>query len=416
MNKNYVISAHTLNEAWLKTCKLVYTGGNNITLTKPKQKEITNLTITISNSFENEHDVYFKHFDRDIYSSVLRVYSKGGDQKLQKDYWTPIYDNNGINQVKRTIKILKQDPYAKSATIVLSDVQKSKLPCVMDVNFRIRNEKVDMTLVFKSSDVAKKFIPDVVVLSRIHEQISRELHVARGSVTAFVLSAQIHVQDFKVIAKLIKNEAEPSYYNTESVIENWNGDAEQWDIKIKNPNHYVNIENGYSRFVEFAEKLVKDHVTKNQVTLDSGSGTGIIAKMLQKYNNNVFGIDIADKMIKVARKKNLPTTFVLGNCLDIPFRNEYFNAVITRGVLISHVGKGYTSAFIDEAKRVLVPGGLFIFDFITHFNDDETDKRDKKAVFNKKKVELLLKKSGFRVLEFCGEDENRVNAVACVKE
>jgi|GEM_PF-3534067 len=38
-----------------------------------------------------------------------------------------------------------------------------------------------MTIVFKSSDIAKKFIPDIVVLTKIHEEISHKLQVARGN-------------------------------------------------------------------------------------------------------------------------------------------------------------------------------------------------------------------------------------------
>lgn len=415
MNNPQLITKHTLNEAWLEACKTVFMTGTLINADQ-KQKEITNLHIKITNSFETHHDVYFKYFSKSTFEQVLKVYSKGGSEELKKDYWTQIYNNKGIDQVVRVIDVLKTDPLSKSATIVLSDIQKDKQPCVMDVNFRIREEKVEMTVVFKSSDVAKKFIPDIVVLSRIHEQISRDLHLARGGVDAFILSAQLHENDFDIVKRLIKNEVNDHYYDVEKVIDNWNGDARDWDQKIKNPEHYVNIENGYSRFLKFSEEIVKNHITKNQTVLDSGCGTGIIARQVNKYSNNVYGIDIADRMIEVARRKNLKASFVLGNCLDIPFEDKFFNAVVTRGVLITHVGKDYSKQFIEEAKRVLIPGGLLVFDFVTHYNKGEEEKFKQKAVFNQKQIMALLEKSGFRVIEFSGEEKNRVNAVACIKE
>ncbi len=97
--------------------------------------------------------------------------------------------------------------------------------------------------------------------------------------------------------------------------------------------------------------------------MDLGCGTGIIAEQLGQYSDNVYGIDIADKMVQVARRKKLRAKFLVGNCLDIPFANNSFDAIVSRGVLISHVEKGYDDKFIIEAKRVLHPGGLFIFDF-----------------------------------------------------
>jgi ubiquinone/menaquinone biosynthesis C-methylase UbiE len=121
-------------------------------------------------------------------------------------------------------------------------------------------------------------------------------------------------------------------------------------------------------------------------------------------------------MITMARKKPLSAKFVLGNCLDIPFENNYFNAVVTRGVLISHVEKDYAQQFIDETKRVLSPGGLFVFDFITQYNKSESEKLKKKAVFDQKSITKVLEKSGFKIISFEGNKSNRVNTVACIKE
>jgi thymidylate synthase len=273
-NPSY-IQTHTLNEAWFEACKFVYTNGKDIK-TDIKQKEVTNLHIIIENGFETEHDLYFKYFSKDSYNQVMRVYSKAGDKELQKNYWERIYNNQGIDQVSRVESILKTDPLSKSATIVLADITKEKQSCVLDINFRIRNEMVDMTIIFKSSDIAKKFIPDIVVLTRIHEKISRELNLARGSVEAFILSAQIHEADYKTVKKLTSQKLLEHYYDTNKAIDNWNGDAEEWEEKLKNPDHYVNIENGYNRFIDFANKITKEHVTKNQVVLDSGCGTVLI--------------------------------------------------------------------------------------------------------------------------------------------
>ena len=410
------IESHTLNEAWRMACEATYKHGQELNIDGSRQRELINLSIFIANGFETEHDTYFSYFGHDAYNQVMRVYTKGGDRELKKDYWTRIYDNNGINQVNKVIDSLKIDPTTKSATIILSDLNSEKLPCVMDVNFKIRNEKLEMTVVFKSSDIAKKFIPDIAVLTRIHEEISQQLHVARGSVTAFILSAQIHGKDFVKIKNLLNDAFTDHYYDTDAIIENWNGDAEQWDKKVKDPSHYVNIEDGYNRFISFTKGTCKDHITKNQVVLDLGCGTGIIADLLQKYSNNVYGIDIADKMIDVARKKPISAEFLLGNCLDIPFADEFFNAIVTRGVLISHVEKDYALKFIQESKRVLKPGGLFVFDFITHYNQSEKEKLKRKATFDQQSLSKVLEKDGFKIIEFSGAKSNRVNSVACIKE
>lgn len=235
MKPTLSIEAFTLNDAWKKACEITYGNAEELNIEGKKQKELVNLAIYIANGFETEHDLYFKYFGKKAYEQVMRVYTKGGDTKLNKDYWSRIYANGGINQVKKVIETLRSDPTTKSATIALSDLLSNKLPCVMDVNFKIRNEKLEMTVIFKSSDIAKKFIPDIAVLTRIHEEISRKLHVARGSVATYILSAQIHGQDFTKVTKLLKDSTEDHFYNARAIIENWNGDAEEWDKKVKRP-------------------------------------------------------------------------------------------------------------------------------------------------------------------------------------
>lgn len=121
-------------------------------------------------------------------------------------------------------------------------------------------------------------------------------------------------------------------------------------------------------------------------------------------------------MVQVARRKKLRAKFLVGNCLDIPFANNSFDAIVSRGVLISHVEKGYDDKFIIEAKRVLHPGGLFIFDFITQYNKNESKKLKKKAIFNRQQITRTLNSEGFKVIDYNGTVSNRVNTVACIKE
>lgn len=408
-------TARTLEGAWHKTLKTILKDGIEIFEDDPLI-ELQNLEVSYQNAFETKCPNYQQVFGNDFLDYIHRVYSPSGDQKTGRNYHKLIYNDNKNDQVENAIDLLKKDPNSRSAIIVLSSPDIPKKPCVTEVSFSIRQNVLNMTAIFKSSDFAKKFIPDMIELSEIHKKISRSLNVSRGDVNAFILCAQIYKGDLDKVTLTLNNFKKKHYFKTDAVIDNWDKEAANWDKYIRDPNHYVNIENGYSRFLDFLNDeilSVKDGSLKN--ALDSGSGTGVIANVLRKKGYNVKGIDISPQMLAYSYKKDKNIQYILSNNLDIPYPDNSFDLVCSRGVLISHVGKKYVNLFLEEHSRVLKKGGLFMFDFITKFNKSETKKKRNKAYLSFGKMSDLLESNGFKVIKRSGEDNNRVNAILCKK-
>lgn len=407
------LHADTLEKAWLKALRTILSSGELIQDEDPFL-EIQNLKISYTNAFEIQAPRYKHAFGTKFIEYIHSVYSKEGDAATGRNYYKLIYEHSGINQVTAISEKLKKDPLTRSATIVLADANSSKQPCVTEINFSIRHELLHMTIVFKSSDLAKKFIPDMLELSHIHKQISHLLGISRGEIVAHLLCAQVYQTDIVTISKVLESTNVDKHFKTNDIIENWDKEAPEWDNNIKQPNHYVNIENGYSRFLDFINKEVPDS-NDGDLAIDSGCGTGTIADVLTSKGYKVFGVDISPEMLRFAHKNLESTKYVLANSLDLPYKDENFNLACSRGVLISHIGKKYMGLFIQEHNRVLKTGGLFIFDFITHFNKSEDRYRRQKASINFKKLTALLTENGFEVINRSGTDTNRVNAISCRK-
>ena len=413
MNNNF--RADTLERVWFKALRAVASSGQLIHDEEPFL-EIQNLQAAYNNSFEIQAPHYERMFGTETSEYIRRIYSPKGDPATGRNYHKLIHEHAGIDQVAEVIRKLRGDPLTRSATIVLADAQAQKQPCVTEINFSIRHDLLHMTALFKSSDLAKKFIPDMVELSRIHEQISRTLEIARGSVVAHLLSAQVYTADLDAVTSAIESATLGNYFKTSDIIENWDKEAPEWDKNIQKPDYYVNIENGYSRFLDFMRKEVPDpRRSDDSIALDSGCGTGSIADILRDKGYRVFGVDISPEMLRFAHKSPASVQYVLANSLDLPYTDGRFDVVCTRGVLLSHVGKQYVDLFIQEHKRVLKGGGIFVFDFITHFDKSETRYRRNKASLSYTRMAKLLGKYGFEVLGRAGTDANRVNAVACRK-
>lgn len=407
--------ADTLERAWLRALRAVISSGELIQ-DKAPFLEIQNLQIAYDNAFETQVPHYTRIFGTEFANYIRRVYSPQGDQKSGRNYYKLIHEHDGVDQVAEAIRKLKDDSLTRSATIVLADATAPKQPCVTEINFSIRHNLLHMTAVFKSSDLAKKFIPDMIELSRVHERISRALEIARGGVAAHLLSAQLYQSDLDTVGTALRSAPLGNYFKTHDVIENWDKEAAEWDRNIQKPDYYVNIENGYSRFLEFMKKEVPNSKQGAHMTaLDSGCGTGSIADILKDKGYRVFGVDISPEMLRFAHKDPASVQYVLANSLDLPYIDEHFDVICTRGVLLSHVGKRYVDLFIQEHNRVLKNSGLFVFDFITHFDKSETRYRRNKASISYTRMIRRLKEYGFEVVERAGTDANRVNAIACRK-
>ena len=94
--------------------------------------------------------------------------------------------------------------------------------------------------------------------------------------------------------------------------------------------------------------------------LDCGCGTGPMLTLLhQKYPDKHYtGIDLTPKMIEVAKKKNLEgVKFVVGDCENLPFAANSFDAVICCESFHHYPNP---QDFFDSVYRVLRPNGRLI--------------------------------------------------------
>lgn len=104
--------------------------------------------------------------------------------------------------------------------------------------------------------------------------------------------------------------------------------------------------------------------------LEVGIGTGRITRPLMERGVRVAGIDIAPKMVAKLREQlsadHLQPDLMLGDATRLPLRNDSFRAVLMVHVL--HLVSDWR-AVIDETRRVLAPGGVFLHDR-TRYDDD----------------------------------------------
>lgn len=101
-------------------------------------------------------------------------------------------------------------------------------------------------------------------------------------------------------------------------------------------------------------------IGKNQTVLDIGCGAGLLTNALSKVGHRVFGIDLSQTSLEVARMTDLTqkVNYQMANAYSLPYSDESFDVVCAMD-LLEHVEE--PALVISEASRVLRQGGFFFF-------------------------------------------------------
>jgi SAM-dependent methyltransferase len=99
-------------------------------------------------------------------------------------------------------------------------------------------------------------------------------------------------------------------------------------------------------------------VGPGQRVLDVATGPGYVAECAAARGARPVGLDLAEGMLELARRRLSGVEFVLGDAERLPFGDGCFDAVVG-GFVINHLPRPQLALL--EAVRVLAPGGVVAF-------------------------------------------------------
>jgi len=141
---------------------------------------------------------------------------------------------------------------------------------------------------------------------------------------------------------------------------------------------------------------------EDDVALDVGSGTGIIAHTVSPFVKQVVGIDISEDMLKCAHNpafKNVQ--FIRMDAHDLKFRTASFHKVTAR-MCFHHIIE-HTQKAMHECYRVLKKGGRMIFSegvpptkHVVPFYTEMFKLKEERITFMDEDLVRLMKNAGFK--------------------
>jgi 2-polyprenyl-3-methyl-5-hydroxy-6-metoxy-1,4-benzoquinol methylase len=124
--------------------------------------------------------------------------------------------------------------------------------------------------------------------------------------------------------------------------------------------HWDYIKRKDSYYIQHT-RIILNLVSKFAVgrILDVGCGDAYISSRISETFEDVIGIDISEKAVKIAGEKSQGVRFAVASCTDLPFSGGSFDTIVASEI-IEHVSYNDGKSFLKEATRVLTPGGRII--------------------------------------------------------
>jgi 2-polyprenyl-3-methyl-5-hydroxy-6-metoxy-1,4-benzoquinol methylase len=124
----------------------------------------------------------------------------------------------------------------------------------------------------------------------------------------------------------------------------------------------VNIYDTKKRLQVIFNELLPKKLTKLKL-LDAGCGTGWFSKAAAQKGAQVTSMDIGPKLLQQVKKK-CRSKRVVGSVMNMPFKKEIFDVVISTEVIehVTHPDKA-----LKEFYRVLKPNGVLVLTTPNHF-------------------------------------------------
>lgn len=211
----YKITANKIKDGWRKLVKKIMDEGKLIEDERgSKTREILNAIVEIKKPFKTN----FYQIGEEIEAPEGYFWSGEKLKEYAKQFLTPdrqgfiyTYGNRlrghfQVDQVEEAIRRLKNFKGTRRATMITwdprIDTREDEVPCMILIDFKIRDEKLHTTGVWRSHDIYGAWFPNAVGTAYLARYVAKKTGVKVGPITIHSISAHIYEVNFNEAKKI----------------------------------------------------------------------------------------------------------------------------------------------------------------------------------------------------------------------
>ena len=222
--KHVSIKAFDIPESWYKLLKFCSEHGTEWIIQRgsragQKRKEFDSVSVQITSPwFEPRLPEVPEGIppptDPNFVNEYMPYFMCGGKIKAEEDYTYgerinefPLSAEKTLSQVNHCIQMLKKTPQTNQACIAIAmptDILLNEPPCMRELDFRIRYEKLHAFTYFRSWDLWGGYPTNIPAIQQLKEYMAKEIGVADGEILAFSKGLHIYETEWTFANEVVK--------------------------------------------------------------------------------------------------------------------------------------------------------------------------------------------------------------------
>jgi len=202
------IRAKTVQDAWYRGLELIYRGGHVLTDERESHtKELLNLMIVVEDLERERIPVGFgwtedrlREYAEQLLDGDAHGFEYTYGQRLRA--W-----GSSTDQIAYVIKKLRESPQTRRACAITwvadVDTKREEVPCMIVVDFKLRDGALHLTALFRSHDFAGAYPANLYGLTEVLRYVAEKLGVRIGTITTLSISAHIYEHDWERVERVL---------------------------------------------------------------------------------------------------------------------------------------------------------------------------------------------------------------------
>lgn len=197
ISQSILVTSESIGQCWINCIRQVVNHGAIQVDEDVQIHEILGLSVEISGP-KCHDELIEKLGDKAVIKRTLAKFSRGVDMPDRPfTYGACIFDHFSINQFDWLVDRLKTKRESKSATIglLVPGSQSTNLPCLTTLDFKIRNNRLEMQFFFRSQNIFGRQYANLLALANLQAELAKKCLVIPGAMRGYIASAHIYAFD-----------------------------------------------------------------------------------------------------------------------------------------------------------------------------------------------------------------------------